>query len=284
MNFTVIDFETATYDRMPCQLGLVVVRDGRIVEENQWLIKPPGNKYDSGCIQVHGIRPEDTISSPEFFELWDEIKPYLDNKIIVCHNCDFDSSVLNKAIEYYNLHHCSIIEFICTQMLFLDRGLEDVTTALNIELCNHHDALCDARACAEIYLSFLNGTNPYTLSYPPQKSKKEKLNDYYRKKILSAEVKVQDLSIVENKNTPFYDKKVVISGVFERFPEREDLAMLLKKYGANINCSISSKTNLFITGKGVGHSKMAKASNLIESGIDIQIINEQELYEILDSE
>jgi DNA polymerase III epsilon subunit-like protein len=37
INFTAIDFETATYDRMPCQLGLVVVHDGQIVEENQWL-------------------------------------------------------------------------------------------------------------------------------------------------------------------------------------------------------------------------------------------------------
>jgi DNA polymerase III epsilon subunit-like protein len=41
MNFTAIDFETAAHD-MPCQLGLVVVRDGQIAEENRWLIKPPG--------------------------------------------------------------------------------------------------------------------------------------------------------------------------------------------------------------------------------------------------
>jgi DNA polymerase-3 subunit epsilon len=246
------------------------------------IIKPPGNKYDSGCIRVHGIRPEDTISSPEFFELWDEIKPYLDNKIIVSHNFDFDRSVLNKAIEYYNLYHCSIFEFICTQMLFLDRSLEDVTTALNIELCNHHDALCDTRACAEIYLSFLNGTNPYTLSYPPQKSKKEKLNDYYRKKNLSAEVKVQDLLIVENKNTPFYDKKVVISGVFERFPEREDLAMLLKKYGADINVSISRNTDYVIIGRDFGPAKMKKIMELQEAGEKVKIIEEQQLYNILD--
>lgn len=33
MDFIALDFETATYDRMPCQPGLAVVRDGRIAEE-----------------------------------------------------------------------------------------------------------------------------------------------------------------------------------------------------------------------------------------------------------
>jgi DNA polymerase-3 subunit epsilon len=251
MNFTAIDFETATYDKMPCQLGLVVVRNGQIAEENRWLIKPPGNKYDPGCIQVHNIHPEDTVSASEFFELWDEIKPYLDNKIIVSHNRAFDLPVLNKAVEYYDLHPCSISKFICTKELYCDRSLEDVTAALGINLDNHHDALCDARACAEIYLSFLGGTNPYELNYPQRKPKPGKMNDYRKKVKLSAEVRTQDLSIVENRNTPFYDKKAVISGTFERFPEREDLASPLKKYGAKIDRSVSGKTNLFITGTGV---------------------------------
>ena len=35
INFTAFDFETATADRMPCQLGVVVVRDGKIVEERE---------------------------------------------------------------------------------------------------------------------------------------------------------------------------------------------------------------------------------------------------------
>jgi DNA polymerase-3 subunit epsilon len=73
-NFVAIDFETATHKQMPCQLGLVVVRNGRIVEEKQWLIKPPGNEYHALHMCLHGIRPEDTESSPEFDELWDEIK------------------------------------------------------------------------------------------------------------------------------------------------------------------------------------------------------------------
>jgi NAD-dependent DNA ligase len=118
---------------------------------------------------------------------------------------------------------------------------------------------------------------------PQRKPKPEKMNDYRKKVKLPAEVRTQDLSIVENRNTPFYDKKAVISGTFERFPEREDLASPLKKYGAKIDRSVSGKTNLFITGTGVEPAKMAKVTALIEPGFDIQIINEQKLYTILDS-
>lgn len=100
---------------------------------------------------------------------------------------------------------------------------------------------------------------------------------------ISSETKSQDLSNINNTSTVFYNKKIVISGIFERFPLREDLAKLLKDYGADINGSISSKTNIFIFGGDYGPVKMEKAQSIIASGANLELIDETKLYDILDS-
>lgn len=283
-NFVAIDFETATTNRFPCQMGIVVVRGGEIAEKKEYLIKPPGNKYSPSCIRVHGITPEHTKGCKEFPALWDEIKEYLRLELVVAHNISFDFDVLDRVIEYYNLDEVQILSGVCTCELYNNRKLSDVTAALGIELANEHNALCDAEMSAKIFLAYLlDGVDPYRLAYPERevssRSATYPKNDPNRK--LSSDVKQQDLNIVENKDNYFYDKKVVISGVFDRFPVRQELALLLKKYGADINTSISRKTDIFIVGNDFGPSKMSKVISLKEAGCDIEILETSQLYAIL---
>lgn len=100
---------------------------------------------------------------------------------------------------------------------------------------------------------------------------------------LSSDVKKPiDASEVANQSTPFFQSRVVITGMLSSFPEREQLAMLLRKYGADINSSISAKTNIVIMGVGAGPSKMNKIQILKDKGIDIKVIEEPELLEIFE--
>ncbi|GEM_PF-6659413 len=100
---------------------------------------------------------------------------------------------------------------------------------------------------------------------------------------LSSDVKKPiDASEVANQSTPFFQQKVVITGVIDAYPMREDLANILKKYGADINSSISAKTNIVIVGRGAGPSKMNKIQLLRDKGIDIKVIEEPELLEIFE--
>lgn len=87
---------------------------------------------------------------------------------------------------------------------------------------------------------------------------------------------------VENKETPFFQKKVVLTGILEAFPLREELACMLKKYGADINGSISKKTDMVVVGKGCGPSKMRKIQELQEQGFEIKVIYETEFLEIIE--
>ena len=281
VNFTAFDFETATYDRMPCQLGLVVVRKGEIVEERMFLIKPPENRYDTGCERIHGISPKETETCQEFDQLWDEIKPYFEHELLVAHNVDFDIGVLDKILKFYNLHKVRPLCFYDTMYLFdnCKRSLSDITYALGIIMEKHHDALSDARACAQIYIEYLKGIDVSKLSFPVKsgsKVREQKTNT----------LTIEDLEWIEINESAddfFKNKRAVISGEYECYPNRDELKLLLENYGVTFSSGISAKTNLFIVGSKFGPKKMEKVLDLNKSGCDIKVLPENQLYQLLKS-
>ena len=53
-DFAAIDFETANNERTSvCSVGVVIVRDGEIVDTFYSLIQPEPNYYNYWCSQVH---------------------------------------------------------------------------------------------------------------------------------------------------------------------------------------------------------------------------------------
>ncbi|MDV3198066.1 MAG: NAD-dependent DNA ligase LigA [Vigna little leaf phytoplasma] len=78
------------------------------------------------------------------------------------------------------------------------------------------------------------------------------------------------------KNNFFFQKKIVLTGIFKLY-SRKKLSAMLEKYGAKITNYVTKKTNYLIYGEHSG-SKLTKAQIL-----QIPIINENELYKILKS-
>lgn len=160
MNFTAIDFETATgYRSSACAVGIVNVENGAITDEYYTLIQPPGNYYWNSNIRVHKITSAKTRNTPVFSEIYPEIKKRLYGKIVVAHNESFDRGVLKHTMSYYglNFHELSLSErWECTCRIYRSKGFRPANLAaccskMGIEL-NHHEALSDARACAMLYL------------------------------------------------------------------------------------------------------------------------------------
>jgi DNA polymerase-3 subunit epsilon len=154
MNFTAIDFETAIGKRYSiCQIGMVVVENNQISREVVQLIKPPNNEYSPYNIQIHGINPEDTVNSPTFSDIWEKMRPYIEGKLVVAHNAAFDVSCLRKTLEYYDLPFPEF-EVDCTYKR-TKMKLDLACQSMGIDFTNHHDALADARACAQIYYKIM---------------------------------------------------------------------------------------------------------------------------------
>lgn len=160
MNFTAIDFETATGKRnSACAVGIVTVENGEITEEFYSLIQPPGNTYFGMNIAVHGIHPQDTLAAPAFGTLYPEIRARLQNRTIVAHNEVFDRSVLRRTMEHYDLDYAELElaeRWECTMRIYKAKGyvpykLNSCCERLGIPL-RHHEALSDAIGCAKLYL------------------------------------------------------------------------------------------------------------------------------------
>ena len=156
-SFLAIDFETANYQPdSACAVGLVRAENGRIVAEASFLIRPP--TPDFFFTHIHGITWAHVEASPDFGALWPEMAPYFDGiDFLAAHNAGFDAKVLRSCCARFSLP-APLQDFTCT--VKLARGmweirptkLPNVAHFLGLEL-NHHDALSDSRACANIVLA-----------------------------------------------------------------------------------------------------------------------------------
>ncbi|WP_444685054.1 3'-5' exonuclease [Alkalicoccus luteus] len=158
MNFTAIDFETASTEQgSACAIGLVRVENSEITQEVYSLIRPFSPYFDPKCVRVHGITWEDVKSEPTFQELWPEIEPLIQDQLLIAHNASFDMKVLRSALQVWGIsglsaaYNCSVQVSRKTWPEFYNHKLSTVAHELSIDL-NHHHALDDARAAASIII------------------------------------------------------------------------------------------------------------------------------------
>lgn len=166
--FVALDFETADQGRdSACSVGLVRVENGIITKKIVQLIRPP--RFETGDLftpapaefmftYIHGIKPDMVADQPTFREAWPQLAPILRGaQFIAAHNAPFDNGVLNACCEAACLPKPTH-RFVCTVRLarstwsIYPTKLNNVCRHLNIEL-NHHEALSDALACAQIVIA-----------------------------------------------------------------------------------------------------------------------------------
>lgn len=274
LNFTAIDFETANNFRHSiCQIGICRVENGVTVFSGSFLVQPPENEYSHWNIGIHGISPDRTQDKPFFSEIWNEIRLHFDNQLIIAHNAAFDLDCLFKTLEYYKLDFPDV-KSECTYKI---SGLKliDLAEALDITLMSHHDALNDSLMCAESYIRLKNGQKP-DLQKITEKAPKTIFAGHER---ISGNVLRPDLENADS-SSPFYNKKIVFTGILDKIG-REEAAEIVKKMGADIDTTISKKTDFVIVGIGAGPSKLKKISEYNHAGSNIKMVYEVEFLEIV---
>lgn len=153
MNFNAFDFETGNPKRWSiCQVGIVRVELEVVISELNLLVQPPNNEIWSRFTAIHGIHWQDTVGQPTFDQLWPQIQLHIEGQVVVAHNMGFDGSCLDQTLNYYDIPRPDF-ERQCTYRLY-KKGLGELSNEYDIPL-NHHDALSDARACAELYSRYI---------------------------------------------------------------------------------------------------------------------------------
>ena len=161
LNFAAIDFETANNERSSvCSVGIVIVRDGKIVDKFYSLIKPEPEYYNYWCSQVHGLSLDDTMEAPVFPDVWAQIEPMIEGLPLVAHNKAFDESCLKAVFRVYQMDYPDY-DFHCTCIASRKvwpegpHNLDIIAARCGYDLENHHHALADAEAYAAIALQIL---------------------------------------------------------------------------------------------------------------------------------
>ena len=160
-DFAAIDFETANFKRTSvCSVGVVVVKDGKMVDSFYSLIHPEPNYYNQVCSSVNGLCREDTEDAPIFPDVWKQIVPKIGGLPLVAHNKAFDESCLKAVFRMYRMEY-PYYPFYCTlvrsRQVWPDghHNLDIIAERCGYSLRNHHHALADAEACAAIALKIL---------------------------------------------------------------------------------------------------------------------------------
>ena len=156
-DFAAIDFETANNERTSvCSVGVVIVRNGEIVDSFYSLIQPEPNYYNYWCTQVHGLTRQDTEDAPIFPEVWKQIEPLIEGLPLVAHNKAFDESCLKAVFRTYQMDYPDY-PFYCTCIASRkafpkaeNHQLHTISELCGYHLGKHHHALADAEACAWI--------------------------------------------------------------------------------------------------------------------------------------
>ena len=162
-DFAAIDFETANYERSSvCSVGLVIVKNGVVVDKFYSLIQPEPNYYSYQNTLVHGLTAADTDEAPIFPTVWAEIEPKIGGLPFVAHNSPFDYSCLKAVFRVYQMEYPDY-KFFCTCRasrrilgnVLPNHRLPTVAAYCGYDLTKHHDALADAEACAAIAIKLL---------------------------------------------------------------------------------------------------------------------------------
>lgn len=300
MNFVAIDFETANEKRnSPCSIGIVVVKDGEVIEKVHHLIKPKEMRFMPINIGIHGIRPSMVKDELEFDNVWEKIKHYFNDNLVIAHNASFDISVLRNTVELYNIEMPSF-QYICTMKLSrnfysnLDNArLNTVNNFLGYDF-NHHDALEDAMACVNILLNISEELNSKDINeiskligvtlgsvnengYKPSSNKGRVLKESNRQASKQNEKVMKNLDF-----TVFTNEVVVFTGALGSLT-RDEAIRLVRKLSGTVGSSVTKKTTCIVTNaKDIENlhidemsNKLRKAVDLKKKGQNIKFLNEE---------
>ncbi|MCI5773341.1 MAG: hypothetical protein MR210_02160 [Erysipelotrichaceae bacterium] len=160
-NLIFLDVETPNhYNDAVSSLALYILKpSGELIEE-AYLVDPE-TFFDEFNIQLTNIDRQKVKGQPTFGQLWPKLAAYFDDAIVVAHNATFDIGVLRKCLKRYGFID-PFHRYMCTYRLyrkyyqFPSYRLNKLCAYLDIPLDTHHDALCDTKACFELFMHLVS--------------------------------------------------------------------------------------------------------------------------------
>ena len=153
---------------MITEIGAIKIENGIIIDEYNQLINPE-RPIPKKIVELTGITDDMVKDMPTIERVLPDFKTFIEDSVLVAHNASFDTGFLREQFfrngEILNNPILDTLQL--TRALFpslKSHKLNTVAKHLNVDLINHHRAVDDARATAEIFLksmALLNENNVY---------------------------------------------------------------------------------------------------------------------------
>ncbi|MCM8803891.1 MAG: exonuclease domain-containing protein [Candidatus Omnitrophica bacterium] len=156
-----VDVETTglnpEIDRI-CEIALLRIKEENIVEKFISLINPEIENPPE-IFPISGIRYNDLKTAPFFRDVVEKIDNFIKEKILLCHNANFDIPFIKKEFERagYQLPKVKIIDTYLIAKKFFNfesNSLHNLSEYFNIKRISEHRAEDDAKATFEIFKLF----------------------------------------------------------------------------------------------------------------------------------
>lgn len=170
--YVIFDLETTGLNReynKIIEIGAVKVKNGEIIDRFSTFINPH-EKLTKEIINLTNITDDMLEDAPEESEMLPKFFEFFEDSVLVAHNAKFDMGFIKKWAERNN----RVVENTVLDTVGLSRTifpemtkhtLNVIAKKLDISLENHHRAVDDAEATANIFIKFIEILkNKYNIS------------------------------------------------------------------------------------------------------------------------
>ena len=179
--FVIFDIETtgfsSTNDKI-IEIGAIKMKKGQIIDKFSEFINPE-IKIPMKIVELTGISDKMVSGAETIDKVLPRFLEFIKNTTVVAHNAKFDVGFITKKCEQLNLSLEDNFSFIDTlewaKILVTDikrYSLDALTKKFNIVLENHHRAIDDAQATAEVFKVLLTYLSPFGIERLTQVSEK----------------------------------------------------------------------------------------------------------------
>ncbi|MDY4203079.1 MAG: PolC-type DNA polymerase III [Schaedlerella sp.] len=160
--YVVFDIETTGFSSIKdkiIEIGAVKVVNGEITERYSTFVNPE-RPIPFEITQLTGITDEMVMDAPNIEAILPEFLAFADGAVLVAHNAGFDVGFIEQNCRYQDIEpHFVYVDTVALSRIMLPTlakyKLNNVAKALGISLENHHRAVDDAGATAEIFVKLV---------------------------------------------------------------------------------------------------------------------------------
>ncbi len=160
--YVVFDLETTGFSPIKdkiIEIGAVKVEQGKITEKFSTFVNPRV-PIPFKITQLTSITDEMVLDAPDIETVLPEFLAFAGDAVLVAHNASFDVSFIEQNCRYQDIvPDFTSVDTVAMARILLPTlskfKLNVVANALHISLENHHRAVDDAGATAEIFVKFI---------------------------------------------------------------------------------------------------------------------------------